>query len=179
MCGVGALALRDVPWLRAVALVLVVLLAVLWLVVQPTWLFARFFMFLVPAAAYLIAAAIRSRPRLAPLVLVGAAFAVAGQAPTYTSDVLAFRQAARVIEDAHAAGQNPCVFDGDSTAMLAYARDFTFVDTPAQLPACDLVVIPAWNVEQPLMRAAPPLFPRERLLRAQVNTLVLTRAADQ
>ena len=175
MVGVGAITLRHTSWFRAEALMLVSLVAVLWLLVHPTWLFARFFLYLVPAAAYLVAAAIRTRPRLAPLVLVGAAFAIAGQAPIYTSDEYAFRQAAGVIEDAHAAGKRACVFDGDSTVILAYARDFTIVDTSAQLPACDLVVITAWNVEPPLLRAAPPLFPHTRLLRAQINTLVLTK----
>src|SRR6266511_2331402 len=49
---------RRRPWLWAIAAVVAAVVLILWLGLQPAFLYPRFFIFLVPAIAYLMAAAV-------------------------------------------------------------------------------------------------------------------------
>src|SRR6266487_1090960 len=87
--GLGLWLKRREPWLWSTVAVLAVVVLVLWLGLRPAFLYPRFFLFLVPACGYLMAAAIARWWVLAPVVILGAAAAVLSQASGYTQDPLA------------------------------------------------------------------------------------------
>jgi hypothetical protein len=173
--GLGLWALRGnrLMWTSVVLVAAVVLL--LWLVVQPVYLYPRFFVFLVPGCALLIAAAIKRWKVLGPVVMVGAAVAGASQVADYTTDPLALRQAAQLVAQTEAAGQRTCVIHSDEQAFGAYAGGFTVVSSPDQLQGCDLVVVVSWAVDIPLRDEAAREFPRRTVLPAYYPTVVLER----
>jgi hypothetical protein len=173
--GLGLWAARREPRVWAAVAVIAVVVAILWLVLQPAYLYPRFFIFLIPGVAYLMAAAIKRWWVLAPVVLAGAILAIAAQAPGYTEDPLALPQAANAVEQARAAGGNPCVLHSDESILAAYTTAFTVVTTADQLGACSEVVIVSWNVDPTLRDLAAQEFPRLTVLPAYYHAVVLER----
>lgn len=171
----GLWTLRSERWLWAAIAVVAVVVAVLWLGLQPAYLYPRFFVFLVPACAYLIAAAIARWRVLAPLVVVGAAVAVTTLVPDWTQDPLAFPQAAAAVERIHSAGGRACVIHSDEQVLSAYTTDFAVVTRPEQLTDCDAVVVVSWAVDLQLRDLAAQEFPRATLLQASYPAVVLER----
>lgn len=171
----GLFALRREPWLWAGMAVVAVVVAVLWLGLRPAYLYPRFFIFLVPGCAYLMAAAVARWKVLAPIVVAGAVAAVVGQVPGYTQDPLALPQAAAAVERIHAAGGRACVIHSDESVLAAYTKDFTVVSTVDQLAACDAVVVVSWNVDLAVRDEAAREFPRATALPAYYPAVVLER----
>src|SRR5260370_38025476 len=95
--GLGLWAARREPRVWAGVAVVAVVVAILWLVLQPAYLYPRLFLFLIPGVAYLIAAAVHRLWVLPPVVVAGAIFALAAQVPGYTEDPLALPQAAKAV----------------------------------------------------------------------------------
>ena len=118
--GLGLWVLRAEPWLWSSVAVIVVVVAILWQALKPAYLYPRFFIFLVPACAFLMAAAIARWKVLAPVVLVGVVAAVVSQATGYTEDPLALPQAAAFVDRTHAAGRTACVIHADEQVVAAY-----------------------------------------------------------
>jgi hypothetical protein len=173
--GLGLWALRTEPWLWASLAVIAIVVAILWLGLQPAYLFPRFFIFLVPGCAYLMAAAIARWKVLAPVVLIGAAAASVSQVTGYTEDPLALPQAAAFVERAHAAGERVCVIHADEQVLAAYTTEFTVVSSAEQLSGCDAVVVVSWNVDLALRGLAAEQFPRTTVLHANYPAVVLER----
>jgi hypothetical protein len=173
--GLGLWAARREPRVWAAIAVVGVVVAILWLVVQPAYLYPRFFIFLIPGVAYLMAAAIKRWWVLAPVVVAGAIIAIVAQAPGYTEDPLALPQAANVVEQARAAGGKPCVIHSDESILAAYTTAFTVVTTADQLSTCSEVVIVSWNVDPTLRDLAAQEFPRLTVLPAYYHAVVLER----
>jgi hypothetical protein len=173
--GLGLWTQRRQPWLWAALGVLAAVVVVLWLWLQPAFLYPRFFFFLVPAVAFLMAAAIRRWWVLAPVVLAGAAAAVIAQVPGYSEDPLALPQAAAAVQRVQASGGRACVIHIDEQVLEAYTSDFTIVTSPDQLGACDAVVVVSWNVDLALRDEAAREFPRLTTLRAYYPGVVLER----
>jgi 4-amino-4-deoxy-L-arabinose transferase-like glycosyltransferase len=173
--GLGLWAARREPRVWASVAVVAVVVAILWLVLQPAYLYPRFFIFLIPGVAYLMAAAIKRWWVLAPVVLAGAIVAIVAQAPGYTDDPLALPQAASVVELARAGGGNPCVIHSDESILAAYTMAFTVVTTADQLSGCSEVVIVSWNVDPTLRDLAAQEFPRLTVLPAYYHAVVLGR----
>ena len=173
--GLGFWALRTEPWLWASVAVVALVVAVLWLGLQPAYLYPRFFMFLVPGCAYLMAAAIKRWKVLALVVLVGAVAAAISQVPGYTDDPLALPQAAAFVERTHAAGRTACIIHSDEQVLAAYTAEFTVVSNAAQLSTCDAVVVVSWNVDLALRDLAAQQFPRRTVLPASYYAVVLER----
>jgi len=173
--GLGLWALRAEPRLWASVAVIVAAVAILWLGLKPAFLYPRFFIFLVPACAFLMAAAIARWKVLAPIVLVGAVAAAISQATGYTDDPLALPQAAAFIDRAHAAGRTACVIHADEQVLAAYSSNFKVVSSADQLSACDSVVVVSWNVDLALRDLAAQQFPRRTILQAYYPTVVLER----
>jgi hypothetical protein len=171
----GMWTLRSERWLWAAIAVVAVVVAVLWLGLQPAYLYPRFFVFLVPACAYLMAAAIARWRVLAPLVVVGAAVAVTTLVPDWTQDPLAHPQAAAAVERIHSAGGRACVIHSDEQVLSAYTTDFAVVTRPEQLTDCDAVVVVSWAVDLQLRDLAAQEFPRATLLQASYPAVVLER----
>jgi hypothetical protein len=173
--GLGVWALRKQPWLWAGIAVVAVVVAALWLGLQPAYLYPRFFIFLVPACALLMAAAIAQWKVLAPVVAAGALVAAISQVPGYVEDPLALPQAAAEIERINAAGQRACVIHIDEQVLAAYTSSFSVVSTPEQLANCDAVVVVSWNVDLPLRDLAAGQFSRATALPAYYPAVVLER----
>jgi hypothetical protein len=171
----GLWAVRKEPGLWPAVAVAPVVVAILWLGLRPAYLYPRFFSFLVPACAFLMAAAIARWRVLAPVVLVGAVVAAISLAPDWTRDPLALPQAAAAVERIHAAGGRPCVLHSDEQVLSAYTTDFTVVTTSDQLAGCDAVVVVSWAVDVPLRDLAAQEFPRATLLQAFYPAVVLER----
>jgi uncharacterized membrane protein len=132
---------------RGAAVALAGVLLVQWAGLQSSALTARFFVWLVPGAAYLAAVAVGRLRTGAVLAAVSAALAVSVVATGYTSDPTAYRQAAALVEAANATGARSCVVNVGVPPMLAYLdspEQFAAVTDPAQLDACDLVLVTAW-----------------------------------
>jgi 4-amino-4-deoxy-L-arabinose transferase-like glycosyltransferase len=166
---------RKQAWLWAVVGVMAVVVAALWLGLRPAFLYPRFFIFLVPACAFLIAAAIARWKVLAPVVVVGAVVAAISQVSGYTADPLALPQAAAVVERVHAGGGHPCVIHIDEQVLAAYTTDFAVVSSPDQLASCDTVVVVSWNVDLTLRDLAAQEFPRATALQANYPAVVLEK----
>jgi hypothetical protein len=173
--GLGLWAARREAWVWAAIAVVAFVVAILWLVLQPAYLYPRFFIFLIPGVAYLMAAAIRRWWVLAPVVVAGAMVAIVAQAPGYTEDPLALPQAANAVERARAAGGNPCVIHSDESVLAAYTTAFTVVTTADQLNGCSEVIIVSWNVDPTLRDLAAQQFPHITVLPAYYHAVVLER----
>ena len=173
--GLGLWLQRRQAWLWATLAVLAAVVLVLWLVLRPAFLYPRFFVFLVPACAYLMAAAIARWWVLGPVVALGAAAAVLSQASGYTQDPLALPQAAAAVERIHASGQRACVIHSDEQVLSGYTSEFTVVTRPEQLKDCDAVVVVSWGVDLALRDQAAKEFPRLTTLEAYYPAVVLER----
>src|SRR5438552_16650693 len=173
--GLGLWLQRREPWLWATIAVMAAVVLVLWLVLRPAFLYPRFFIFLVPACGYLMAAAIARWWVLAPVVVLGAAAAVVSQASGYTEDPLALPQAAAAIARIHASGGRACVIHSDEQVLSAYTTDFTVVTRSEQLRECDAVVVVSWGVDLGLRDQAAQEFPRLTTLQAYYPAVVLER----
>ena len=163
------------PWLWTTLAVVSAAVVVLWLGLRPAFLYPRFFVFLVPAIAYLMAAAIARWWVLAPVVVVGAVAAVIGQAPTYVEDPLALPQAAAAVEQVHRSGQTACVVHSDEQVLSAYTSNFDVVTNADQLEHCDVVVVVSWGVDLGLRDEAARRFPGLTTLPAYYPAVVLRR----
>ena len=174
--GLGLWALRRQKLLWASALLVVAAAGLLWLVIQPLYLYPRFFIFLIPGCAFVLAAAIKRWKVLAPVVALGALAAVVSQVPDYTADPLALRQAAAVVAEAGASGKQVCLIHSDEQVLGAYAASgFTVVTTADQLKSCDMVVVVSWGIDIPLRDEAAREFPKRTTLPAVYPTIVLER----
>ena len=174
--GLGLWAVRREPLVWATVAVVVVAAAALWLVVQPYYLYPRFFMVAVPAAAYLLAAAVKRWKVLAPVVLLGGIAGAFVAVPNYTADPLALRQAAAIVQSSSAAGQRVCVIHSDEQVLGAYAAGgFTVVTSAEQLQSCDVVVVVSWGVVIPLRDEAARELTKARQVPAVYPTVVLER----
>ena len=171
----GVWVVRRELWLWTTAAVVVGVVLVLWLVVQPAFLYPRFFIFLVPAIGYVMAAAIARWWVLAPVVVLGAAAAVVGQSADYLRDPLALPQAAATVEEVRASGGTACVIHSDEQVLSAYTTDFKVVTAADQLASCDAVVVVSWGVDLALRDEAAREFPRLRTLEAYYPAVVLER----
>ena len=171
----GMWARRGQPWLWAALAVVALVVAVLWLGLQPAYLYPRFFIFLIPACALLMAAAITRWKVLAPIVAAGALVAAISQVPGYVEDPLALPQAATAVERIQATGHRACVIHIDEQVLAAYTGNFSVVSTPEQLADCDAVVVVSWNVDLPLRDLAAAQFPRATALQAYYPGVVLER----
>jgi hypothetical protein len=169
----GLWPLRSEPLLWTSVAVVAVIVAILWLGLQPAYLYPRFFIFLVPGCAWLMAAAIARWKVLAPVVLLGAVVAAFGQVNGYIQDPLALPQAAAFVERIHAAGGTACVIRADEQVLAAYTKDFRVVSSAGDLNGCDAVVIVSWNVDLGLRELAALQFPRKTALPAFYPAVVL------
>ncbi len=147
VCAGALVVLRDSRAARGAAAGMAVVLLGLWAVMQSSALEERFFVWMVPGAAYLAGVAI-ARVRGSWVLAAGsAALALAVIVPGYTRDPTSYRLAAALVESTSASGSRACVVDVGVPPMRAYLdtpRDFATITEPAQLEGCDVVVVAAW-----------------------------------
>jgi hypothetical protein len=150
--------------------------AVLWLVIEPYYLYPRFFIFALPGCAFLIAAAVQRWKVLAPVVLIGAVSAAIFEIPGYTEDPLALRQAAAIVQRDSARGDTVCLVHSDEQVLGAYAASgFTVVTSADQFEQCTEVIVVSWAIDIPLRDEAARRFARATLIPAAYPTVVLER----
>jgi hypothetical protein len=135
ICALSVAADRR-PLQPAVVVVAAAMLAI-WLVMHPLDLYPRFLVWLVPAVAVAAAAAIGRRPMLASVAILATLAMAFSQASSWTTDPIASRQLARIVERARAEGQTPCAAGYSSEVILGYTRRVRSVFTVSQLAGCD------------------------------------------
>ncbi len=132
---------------RGAAAALVGVLLLQWAGLQTSALTARFYVWLVPGAAYLAAVAVARFRAAAVLGATAVALALAVVIPGFTDSPTAYPQAAALIREANAAGARSCVVDIGVAPMLAYLDspgDFMAITDPNEFGLCDVVVVAAW-----------------------------------
>jgi hypothetical protein len=183
---IGALlALRSSRAARGAAVALAVVLVILWAGVRSSALEERFFVWLVPGAAYLAAVAV-GRVRWAWVVVAGSVvLAVQAASASYTADPTAYRLAAGVLRQVAAAGERGCVVNIGVPPMRAYLDtpgDFAVLLDPDELDQCDVVVVTAWwhstadwfERDRRIIDAAEQRFPVRSVLGVNDPALVLS-----
>jgi MFS family permease len=173
--GLGVWTQRRQLGLWSSLAVLAIVTAVLWLGLKPAFLYPRFFVFLVPGVAFLMASAVARWWVLAPVVVVGAVASVIGEAPTYLQAPLALPQAAAVANRLDAEGKTACVLHSDEQVLAAYTYRFAVVTNANQLGGCDAVIVVSWNVDLPVRDEAARELPRLTTLPAYYPGVVLER----
>ena len=173
--GLGLWTQRRETWLWSSLAILIAVVAVVWLVIRPAFLYPRFFVFLVPAIGFLMAAAVARWWVLAPVVVAGAVASVVGQAPTYLVEPLALPQAAAIADRMEAEGKTVCVLHSDEQELAAYTNQFAIVTAADQLGGCDAVVVVSWNVDLGLRDEAARERPKLTTLPAYYPAVVLER----
>ncbi len=174
--GLGLWALRRERLVWVAAALVIATAAALWLVIEPYYLYPRFFIFVIPGIAYLIAAAVKRWKVLAPVVMLGAVAAAVSLVPGYTDDPLALRQAAAAVQQGDAAGKRVCLIHSDEQVLGAYqASGFTVVTDASQLASCDEVVVVSWAIEIPVRDEAAAQFQKRTVLPAEYPTVVLEK----
>ena len=171
----GLWTVRSAAWAWAAIAVVAVVVMIFWLALEPAYLYPRFFVFLVPGVAHLMASAIQRWRVVAPVVLLGAAYVGYGQVPTWIEDPLALPQAGAAVERLHGEGKRVCVIHSDEQILTAYTSDFTVVTEAGQLGQCDAVVVVSWGVELDLRDEAAREFPHLTTLEAFYPAVVLMR----
>jgi hypothetical protein len=157
----AALVLARRSDLRLATAAVTAAVAFTWLVTASVHLEARFHVWLVPAAAAVVAVAVRRRPALLALVLIGAAINTWSVLDGYVDDPNAEPELAAVLDHAAAAGERGCVTNYSVLPILGYTSHFAPVLTPADLARCDVVAIPFSNLDHELEAAARAMFPAE------------------
>ncbi len=164
---VGAiLLLRRSRASRGAAAALIGVLLLQWAGLQTSALTARFYVWLVPAAAYLAAVAVARFRAGAVLGGIAVALALAVVVPGFTDSPTAYPEAAALIRQANATGARSCVIDIGVAPMLAYLDspgDFATITDPTGFDRCDVVVVAAWWAEP------ADWYARDRLLLAQAE----------
>ena len=183
---IGAvLVLRGSRAARGAAVALAVVLVVLWAGLRSSALEERFFVWLVPGAAYLAAVAV-GRVRWAWVLVAGSVvLAVQSTSALYTADPNAYRLAAAVLRQVAASGERGCVVNIGVPPMMAYLdtpADFAVLLDPAELDQCDVVVVAAWwpstsdwfERDRRIIDAAERRFPVRTVLGVADPALVLS-----
>lgn len=115
-------------------------LLVVWIVIHPLDLYPRFLGWLVPAVALLVACAVGRRPALVVVVVVAVVAMVASEWATWTTDPIASRRVAAIVEHARAEGQVPCAVEYSGEMVLGYTAKPRRVFSRAQAGGCDVLV---------------------------------------
>ena len=160
-------ALRSRPWFVSLSIGIGVTVLAAWLA-APSWLDARFFVWVAPLVAVTAGVGAVSRPKLLPLAIacvVAQMLSFAYQDPT-ASDV-PNRTAATFVRHERDAARSVCALGRTRAALLAYVDDVRALWDFDRLRGCDVAVEAAGPTPQPLMGAACDHFPYVLVLPAR------------
>jgi len=125
---------------------LAAVVAFIWLVLAPAFLFPRFFVWAVPAVAVAAAAVIARRPAALLLASIAAIAAIADLWPRWNEDPLPTKTAAAYVMRARDDGGHACSVGYIGESLAAYTEPPAAVHRARELDDCDLVVaIPAFG----------------------------------
>jgi 4-amino-4-deoxy-L-arabinose transferase-like glycosyltransferase len=175
------LALTTVEWRRgpapAIATITVALLAI-WVVMRPLDLYPRFLVWLVPAVALAVAFAVAHRPRLSLLIAIAVALTamVLPQIGSWTTDPIASREIARIVERTRAHGLTPCAAGANGEVLAGYTSAVRSVTTVAGVAGCDLLFgMPETSAA--ILRRLACRFEAYAVLPGTVTIVVMTHPA--
>jgi hypothetical protein len=180
----GALAgfaLASVGWRRglapATATIALALLAI-WIVLHPLDLYPRFVVWLVPAVALAAAWAVARRRVVAIAVAVGVVAMALSQVGSWTTQPIASREIAQIVDHTRAAGRVPCATGDNGEVLAAYTKAVARVDTTGEEAGCDLVFgMP--QTSGPLLHSLACRFTKHAVLGGTVKIVVLSQPAPK
>jgi hypothetical protein len=148
----------------------------MWLLVQPRWLYGRFFIWALPGVAWLVGSACARFRWLAVPVLVASLVSAVRVLPGPANDLMPLKQAAQIIRHDQLAGRHPCALDFSGTPLVAYLPYFVDVTRPSDLATCDSAYWLDGATTPKMVSAAEQAYPgRLRLLGAQFTGMVFYR----
>jgi hypothetical protein len=145
----------------AAALGLAVPTAVLWIVLHPSQLFPRFLVWLVPAVALALGAAIGHRPVLAIPALMAIVLMIGYQVPSWTTDPLPNRQIADVLHDMKVNGRI-CAVGTTGEPLMGYGFNPVGVFFPSATSKCAVLLGSAGDEHTAVARAVAANMPYHR-----------------
>jgi hypothetical protein len=145
----------------AATLGLVVPTVVLWIVLHPSQLFPRFFVWLVPAVAVALAAVVGNRPVLAIPALIAAILMIATQAPSWTTDPLPNRQIADALHHMKLDG-HICAVGTTGEPLMGYDINPVWIFRPSDTRKCAVLLGPMGDEHTSVARAAAANMPYHR-----------------
>ncbi|MBK9181335.1 MAG: hypothetical protein IPM45_17550 [Acidimicrobiales bacterium] len=153
---------------------LVAAVAVPWLAAN-TDLAPRFFVWLVPAVAVLVAICVARAPAMAAAVVVAAALSSWSLAPEWAASPHPYPEVAGVIDADADAGLRVCALDLSVPPLLAYTDRFEAVTRPSQLSRCDTLVVVHPALDPDLVAAADAAFGGSRPIGGPGDARIWTR----
>jgi hypothetical protein len=175
------LALATVGWRRgpgpAIATISLALLAI-WVIMHPLDLYPRFLVWLVPAVALAVAFAVAHHPRLSLLLAIAVALTamVLPQIAAWTTDPVASREIARLVDRARAHGLTPCATGANGELLAGYTSAVRSVTTPTDAAGCDLLFgMPETSAA--ILRSVACHFEAHAVLPGTVSIVVMTHPA--
>jgi len=169
--GAGVLVLRRRPGAPSAAAAAVMIVAATWLG-APQDLYPRFFIWLVPAVAFVVAAGVARHPSLAVLVAIAFVVQVVRAEPDFARSEIANREAGQLAARVTAAGGRACAFSLSAFAMEPYGPGVLSVSVTRRPPPCDVVfqltaggpasaieLPPSWRSAFPFRRSLDAVSP--------------------
>lgn len=153
----GWMVLRGRRWVRWCAGGAALIAATAW-VAAPVWLDARFFIWLVPAAAVGAGAAVARWPRLLPVAIASIALQLAVVGPSLGRSEIPNRAAAQLLRQGESAGDRVCAIGRTGPGLLAYVGGVPSVWDATHLANCDLAVEADGPSPDPLLKVACAQF---------------------
>ncbi len=146
---------------------LVVMVLGIWLVVQPVFLYPRFFVWLIPGMGVLAARAVARWPVAVVLAVACLVSTVAYESGSWVEDPLPTREGTEVLDAAAARGYQTCVIGGFGESLDAYDPPYyRMVVEPAQLKGCVVALYWPQGNYGPAAQARA-LLPYHAVLKAQ------------
>jgi hypothetical protein len=136
-------------------------------VASPEFIYSRFYLWLLPAIAVVVASVVARRRALVWVVAAALGAQVVTQLPRLGEAQVPNRTAAALVVRAQRAGLRTCAIGSTGTTLAAYATGYVTVRHPDALASCDLVVDAEGGFNRSIVRAAALRFPYHRRLPAK------------
>jgi hypothetical protein len=166
LAAVGAWRLRHRVPLRRAAIAVAAMVLGSW-VASPEFIYSRFYLWLLPAVAVVVASVVARRRVLVWVVAVALGAQVLTQLPSLGEAEVPNRTAGALVTRAQRGGARTCAVGSTGTTLSAYATGYATVHHPAELASCDLVVDAEGGFNRPLVAAAARRFRYHRRLPAK------------
>jgi hypothetical protein len=138
------------PALTAVAALLLVITGI-WLLVQPVFLYTRFFVWLVPAVGLVAAIAVARWPGLVLLAALCVLSTVISESGGWTRPALPIRTAGNIVRHAADSGYRSCSMGFNGASLTAYSPQPQEIHSASELAGCDLAI--GWEQRAPAGQA--------------------------
>lgn len=146
-------ACADRTSVRRVGGFVAVVLVALWLA-GPADLYPRFFIWLIPAVAWMVAGGIERAPRVGTLLAVASVVVSLASLPPLTEDELANRRAAAILRPLQAAGHRVCGLGWSAEAFGPYLD----IQPTGRMDGCEAAAVLVPSAHPELIRQASRRF---------------------